>query len=176
MPRTPMSRRREKIGLESILIVKKDVFAAPLRKRSIEMKLHKTMLAVSASLALFSSGMLFADQQEIGKQEFTSHCAGCHGVDGKGNGPFVEFLKTSPRSLTILAQENKGVFPYRRVYEVIDGTTPVAGHGTRDMPVWGERYAAEIVGEYGEYDTAHPQTVRCRILELVFFLSTLQER
>ena len=140
------------------------------------MKLQKTILAVSAIFAVVSSGMLLAEQPEIGKQEFTSHCAGCHGIDGKGNGPFVEFLKTSPGSLTTLAQRNEGVFPYRRVYEVIDGTSQVAGHGTRDMPVWGERYAAEIIGEHGEFGTAHPQTVRCRILELVFFLSTLQER
>lgn len=140
------------------------------------MRFQKTILAISASFALCVSGMLLAEQPEIGKQEFTSHCAGCHGVDGKGNGPFVEFLKTSPRSLTILAQENQGVFPYRGVYEIIDGTSLVAGHGTRDMPVWGERYAAEIIREHGEFGAAHPQTVRCRILELVFFLSTLQER
>jgi hypothetical protein len=43
-----------------------------------------------------------------------------------------------------LAQENQGVFPYRRVYEIIDGTSQVAGHGTRDMPVWGERQGYRI--------------------------------
>jgi mono/diheme cytochrome c family protein len=140
------------------------------------MKYQTRILAISAFFALLSSGPLPAEQLQIGENEFKSHCAGCHGLDGKGNGPFVEFLKTSPRSLTTLAKENNGIFPSRRVYEVIDGTSQIPGHGTRDMPVWGERYATEIVREHGEFGTAHPRTVRCRILELVFFLSTLQER
>ena len=140
------------------------------------MKYQTTILTISALFAVLTSGPLLAEQPQIGANEFQSHCAGCHGVDGKGNGPFVEFLRTSPRSLTRLAKENQGIFPFRRVYEVIDGTSQVPGHGTRDMPVWGERYATEIVREYGEFGTAHPRTVRCRIFELVFFLATLQER
>jgi mono/diheme cytochrome c family protein len=133
-------------------------------------------LPVLAFSAIIAAGPLLAEQPDIGEGEFKTHCAGCHGLDGKGNGPFVEFLKASPRSLSTLAKENNGVFPYRRVYDVIDGTSQVPGHGTRDMPVWGERYAADIIKDHGEFGTQHPRTVRCRILELVFFLSTLQER
>jgi len=140
------------------------------------MKYQTKQRAFAALFAVLASGPLLAEQPQIGESEFKSYCAGCHGLDGKGNGPFVEFLKTSPRSLTTLAQENQGVFPFHRIYEVIDGTGQMPAHGTRDMPVWGERYATEIVSQYGEFGTAHPQTVRCRILELVFFLSTLQER
>jgi hypothetical protein len=87
----------------------------------------------------------------------------------------VEFLKTKPPSLTRLAKESQGVFPFQRVYRVIDGNEQISGHGTQDMPVWGDRYAADIIHDYGEFGTAHPQTVRCRILELVFYLATLQE-
>jgi hypothetical protein len=44
------------------------------------------------------------------------------------------------------------------------------------MPIWGERYAMDIIRDYGEFDKEHPQTVRCRILEVVLFLATLQEK
>ena len=139
------------------------------------MKNRKKILVLSALFTLFASGPLFAEQNQIGATEFKSHCAGCHGLDGKGNGPFVEFLTTKPRSLTSLAKENQGVFPFKRVYQVIDGTREIGAHGTKDMPIWGDRYAADIIRQYGEFDTDHPQTVRCRILELVFFLATMQE-
>jgi mono/diheme cytochrome c family protein len=125
---------------------------------------------------LLVSGAALADQSEIGEREFRSHCAGCHGLDGRGNGPFVEFLTTKPPSLTTIAQLNQGVFPFRRIYEIIDGTEQIGAHGSKDMPVWGERYAMEIIDQYGEFGTRHPSTVRCRILELVFYLATLQER
>jgi len=136
--------------------------------------LHK-ILVFSALFALSVSGPLLAEQPRIGEMEFKSHCAGCHGLDGKGNGPFVEFLTAKPRSITTLAKENQGVFPFQRVYRVIDGTQQIGAHGTKEMPIWGDRYAAEIIRQYGEFDTEHPQTVRCRILELVFFLATMQE-
>jgi len=38
-----------------------------------------------------------------------------------------------------------------------------------------DRYAAEIIRQYDELGTEHPQTVRCRILELVFYLATIQK-
>ena len=139
------------------------------------MKNPTKVLVFSTLLASFASAPLLAEQPQIGEAEFKSHCAGCHGLDGKGNGPFVEFLTTQPRSLTILAKENQGVFPFQRVYRVIDGTQLIGAHGTKEMPIWGDRYATDIIRQYGEFDTDHPQTVRCRILELVFFLATMQE-
>ena len=140
------------------------------------MKNRNKFLVLSALFALFTSASLTAAEIPIGEREFKSYCGGCHGLDGKGNGPLVEFLTVKPKSLTTLAEENQGVFPFRRVYEVIDGTYQIGAHGTRDMPVWGERYAMDIIRDYGEFGAEHPQTVRCRILEVVFFLATQQER
>ena len=139
------------------------------------MKNLRHILALTSLLAFLIPGLISAEQTQIGEREYRSHCAGCHGPDGEGSGPFVEFLKSAPPSLTSLAQDNQGVFPFRRIYEVINGTQMIGGHGTRDMPVWGERYAAEIISDVGEYGSEHPQTVRCRILELLFFLTTLQK-
>ncbi len=140
------------------------------------MKNQNRTLVLSALFTMFTSGALFAEQIQIGEREFKSHCAGCHGLDGMGNGPFVEFLTKKPSTLTNLAQKNQGVFPYRQVYEIIDGRYQIGAHGTRDMPIWGERYGMEIIRQYGEFGTEHPQTSHCRILELMFFLATIQEQ
>jgi hypothetical protein len=140
------------------------------------MKSLQLILVLLLMHMLFLTGTALAGQSEIGGREFRSHGAGSHGLDGKGNGPFVEFLTTEPPSLTTTAKLNQGVFPFRRIYEIIDGTEQIAAHGTKDMPVWGERYAMEIIDQYGEFGARHPNTVRCRILEPVFYLATLQER
>ena len=52
----------------------------------------------------------------------------------------MKSLIKPPADLTRLAEDNNGVFPFARVYDVIDGRFEVATHGTRDMPVWGEVY------------------------------------
>ena len=35
---------------------------------------------------------------------------------------------------------NNGVFPTNAVYETIDGLKTIPAHGTREMPIWGERF------------------------------------
>jgi hypothetical protein len=78
--------------------------------------------------------------------------------------------------ITTLAQRNKGVFPFARVYEVIDGTQLVKAHGPREMPIWGADYKIEGA-EYHmllllPYD---PEVyVRTRILALVEYMYRLQ--
>jgi len=139
------------------------------------MPIRTEILAQSALLAVFAQGGALAEQSSVGEAELKSHCAGCHGLDGEGNGPFVDLPKAKPPSLTHLSRASRGVFPFQSVYQVIDGTRQISGHGTKDMPVWGDRYAAEIIRQYGELGTEHPQTGRCRILELVFYLATIQK-
>jgi mono/diheme cytochrome c family protein len=80
---------------------------------------------------------------DIGKQEYEANCVVCHGAKGKGDGPFNEFLKVRTPDLTVLSKNNGGLFPVNRVLEVIDGrTNQVKGHGTREMPIWGDVYNA----------------------------------
>src|SRR5579864_3503364 len=62
-----------------------------------------------------------AQDIDVGKMEYQSSCAACHGIDAKGNGPVSKDLKTRPTDLTVLAKNNNGVFPYNAVYEIIDG-------------------------------------------------------
>ena len=82
-----------------------------------------------------------------------------------------------PSDLTRLSEANNGVFPISRVHEIIDGRMERAIHGTRDMPVWGDRYMQEMTSRESrdfvskEWNEA---IVRRRILALVEYISTLQ--
>jgi hypothetical protein len=47
-------------------------------------------------------------------------------------------LKMAPPDLTHIAMRNGGRFPRQRVEQVLSGEAAVeAGHGTREMPLWG---------------------------------------
>jgi mono/diheme cytochrome c family protein len=69
---------------------------------------------------------------------YKAYCAVCHGTDGKGGGPMSNSLKVKPLDLTHIAARNRGAFPLARVEKIIASEEPIpAGHGTREMPVWG---------------------------------------
>jgi len=129
------------------------------------------------------SGNGFAEEDVIGAEEYRISCLSCHGVGGKGDGPMAQFLTIKPTDLTQLANNNGGQypdlkagrFPFQRVFQVIDGRTVVAGHGDRAMPVWGDRYLMEKSGKYGPYFGAYEAVVRGRILELVYYIQSLQQ-
>ena len=73
-----------------------------------------------------------------GPDLYKAYCAVCHGSDAKGNGPLAKWLRTAPADLTRIASRNGGSFPLARVQGVISGAESMsAGHGTREMPVWG---------------------------------------
>jgi mono/diheme cytochrome c family protein len=112
---------------------------------------------------------------DIGKWEYTLSCAVCHGDSGKGDGRLVEYLKKPPTDLTKIQKNNKGVFPFDRLYDVIDGREAVGPHGTREMPIWGRDYSQEA-GEY--FGSATPKGiesfVRGRIIALIGYIYTLQ--
>lgn len=69
---------------------------------------------------------------------YKAYCAVCHGSDGKGGGPMIQWLKVPPPDLTHISARNGGTFPLARIERIISGDEPVpAGHGTREMPLWG---------------------------------------
>ena len=115
---------------------------------------------------------------DIGKQEYHDSCAACHGASGKGNGPLAAILKPKVPDLTILQKNNHGVFPFARVYEVIDGRREVAAHGPRDMPVWGESFGIEAAESSAGY--AVPEELssfaRGRIIACIGYIYGLQEK
>ena len=112
---------------------------------------------------------------DLGKREFESNCASCHGVNGKGGGYAVEWLRKGPTDLTTLTKRNGGVFPVSRMYEMIEGGNGPS-HGARDMPVWGQDYRIRA-GEYYVDMPYDPEAfVRSRILALIEYINRLQEK
>jgi mono/diheme cytochrome c family protein len=63
---------------------------------------------------------------------YTRHCASCHGLAGKGDGPVAGALSPPPTDLT------KADLSLPELMKVIDGRRTVRAHGTAAMPVWGE--------------------------------------
>ncbi|MGW8228686.1 MAG: c-type cytochrome [Gammaproteobacteria bacterium] len=134
-----------------------------------------------AGLVLLTTGSAaFAQEdmgtQSIGKMEFQKNCAACHGKGGKGDGPLVEFLKQTPPDLTLLSKHNGGVYPQAKVYDWIRDAKKVRAHGTDEMPIWGDRYSKEIIEYYGPDYTGPGSSVQQRILELVFYIGTIQQK
>lgn len=130
-------------------------------------------LVVSATLACVMASTAVAQQKaDIGKREFDSKCAVCHGKDAKGSGPYAEQLKRSLPDLTTLARRNGGVFPVTRTYEIIEGAG--AGHGTRDMPVWGLDYTIQATEQLPDLPYNQALYVRTRIMALLEYLNQLQ--
>lgn len=115
---------------------------------------------------------------DIGKVEYQSQCAVCHGELGKGDGSFNVMLKKQASDLTVLSKNNGGVFPFNRMYEVISGAADVAGHGPRNMPIWGNYYkyqaSRELSASASQADLR--AYARARILALVEYISTLQAK
>ena len=73
-----------------------------------------------------------------GVDTYGYYCAGCHGRDGRGDGPVAGSLKTPMPDLSTIATRNGGGFPRDRVRAaVVNAERPVAAHGTGEMPVWG---------------------------------------
>jgi mono/diheme cytochrome c family protein len=113
---------------------------------------------------------------DMGKQEYVNSCAVCHGVDGKAQTQVMDILKVAPPNLRQLSKKNGGVFPMARVYETIDGRVDVKSHGTRDMPIWGQRYSSEATPMYDDYQFNAEVAARARILGLVDYLYRMQDK
>jgi mono/diheme cytochrome c family protein len=105
--------------------------------------LMKYLLA--AGILSWLSTFGFTQGQDVGRIEFDSNCASCHGKSGKGDGPVGEALRTAPSDLTVLAKNNDGVFPTEVLYLVIDGRRTLRAHGNYEMPVWGARLSRERI-------------------------------
>lgn len=136
--------------------------------------MNKHIALIGIGAAALAIGLPAAAQtgKDMGKREYDSNCASCHGTDGKGNGPYVELLKKSPPDLTTLAKRNGGVFPVTAAYAVIEGGG--RGHGSSDMPVWGQDYKVQA-GEYYVDVPYNPEVfVRTRILSLIEYLNRIQ--
>ena len=137
----------------------------------------RTILVFGCAI-YFAAASALAAEEGVGVREFKENCAICHGVTGKGDGPLTEFLKAPLPNLRVLSKNNDGVFPFERVYQIIDGRDQLKAHGPKDMPVWGNKYnkeAAEYYHEYyGKYDSE--AFIQGKILALVVYIHSLQDK
>ena len=85
-------------------------------------------LVIAAALGVGLGTAIAQPKVDVGKREYDSNCASCHGARGKGDGPNKPFLTKSPSDLTVLAKNNGGVMPVARMYEVIEGGRDVPLH------------------------------------------------
>ena len=113
------------------------------------------------------------DVLHYGPVEYEISCLPCHGVDGRGDGPLAPHLAVAPPDLTGIAAANGGVFPSLRVLQIIDGRALVSAHGSRDMPVWGDRYRAQVPDDQELIDIE--REALARLAALVRYLESLQE-
>ena len=132
---------------------------------------YALLLAISL---LATSGSSRAEQKlppmaGAGREEFTTYCTPCHGLSGIGDGVAAPALKKPPADLTRIAARRGGRFPDDEVAAVIDGRSDVVAHGTRDMPIWGERFGDDAT----DPDEREPLT-QGRVALLIAYLKSIQ--
>jgi mono/diheme cytochrome c family protein len=110
------------------------------------------------------------DVRNLGRKFFVQYCSSCHGMEGRGNGPVAPVLSPPPSDLTRIAQRRGGQSPPAEIAAYIDGREEVRAHGSRTMPVWGERFGEQVGGgSLGE------EVVRGNLLVLINYLQSIQQ-
>jgi mono/diheme cytochrome c family protein len=128
------------------------------------------LLILLAMIAGRSGAAMAQNSDGAGRQLFERHCSACHGMDGRGGGPVAAALRTPPADLTQIAKRRGGAFPVAEIAAYIDGRAEVRAHGSRDMPVWGERFSEQVGGgSLGE------EVLRGNLLVLMQYLQSLQQ-
>lgn len=110
-----------------------------------------------------------AQDPDYGATLYRQYCASCHGEHAKGNGPLASVLTVTPTDLRTITARHQGDFPRDLLGRIIGGDEVIAAHGTRVMPIWGERLQDDVLGTVSK-----PAVARGRIGFLVDYLETLQ--
>lgn len=135
-----------------------------------------TLASIGVSpISLATDGL--AEKLDIGKRKYESVCAVCHGLNGKGDdSPLKPLLAKPVPNLTVPAKNNHGVFPFDRVYRIIDGRQEVKSHGPRNMPVWGSSFNNQTSLYFENYPPQVGESAtRGRIPALTEYLYRLRE-
>jgi mono/diheme cytochrome c family protein len=130
-----------------------------------------------AAFAMFSAAGISRAQSapSTARKDFVLHCADCHGVDAKGNGPAVQVIPGfKPVDLTVLSRNHGGQFPREEVQDIIDGRKRLPGHydSDTDMPLWGLTFQPE--GR--EFSKDAEEKVKARISGLTDYIESIQQK
>jgi len=126
---------------------------------------------------VFGAGALAAEPAydpvlaEMGAEAYPRYCGSCHGLRGEGDGPSAGALRTRPADLTRIAARRGGSFPAGEIARFIDGRFELAAHGSREMPVWGERF-----GEGIPESSVAEEITRGKVAVLVEYLKSIQRK
>src|SRR5262249_24668078 len=101
-----------------------------------------------------------------GVDTFKAYCASCHGPNAKGDGPAAKALSKAPADLTTIAKRHGGNFSIADVENTIRGTSEMAAHGSREMPIWGP-----VFDSISSNDKA---IVQLKVTNLVTYLKSIQ--
>jgi len=139
------------------------------------------MRYIGLAILTFSVGVVFtayASAQSktranlaAGKGLYHQHCSTCHGNDGKGSGTMYDpnsadkSRRVPPADLTVMSQQNAGKFPEDRVREAIYNKKQIPGHGTPDMPAWGNVFYNQKSNQKG---------LEARVRDLTAYIESLQ--
>ena len=106
-----------------------------------------------------------------GRATYLRYCGACHGPKGEGDGVAAIGLTPKPANLTGIAARNGGQFPAAQVAARIDGSQPLAVHGSSEMPVWGELLRAEESPDVNTH-----AAVRGKLMLLTEYLRSIQAK
>jgi mono/diheme cytochrome c family protein len=132
------------------------------------------LIWVSAQFAGAQVEMGPGGRMITGVGQYRTHCAQCHGIDGKGDGPVAPALKTPPSDLTLLSKNNGGTFPEEKVLETINGVGNLNAHGSADMPAWGLDLRTSTASGSGGYFT--PAQVKRKIKLIADYIQSIQQK
>lgn len=112
----------------------------------------------------------------LGKSTYGALCAGCHGEEAKGGGTVGELFTVQPPDLTKISERaEREVFPFADVYEVITLGMEAPGHGSSQMPVWGDYFLADAMKDRGISTSEAIFIAAGRALSLAHYLESIQE-
>lgn len=75
-----------------------------------------------------------------GKITYERYCVSCHGPEGRADGPLARDLAVTVPDLTTMAARNGGTYPFARVKAIVTHGETLRGHGSEDMPAWGDAF------------------------------------
>lgn len=75
-----------------------------------------------------------------GQITYVRYCVSCHGEAARGDGPLAKDMRVRVPNLTDLSSRHAGSYPFDQVTAIIRSGKIVRGHGTLDMPAWGDAF------------------------------------
>jgi mono/diheme cytochrome c family protein len=105
--------------------------------------MRQATLLACAVLAASGAQAAAADKRDAaaaarGKVTYVRYCVSCHGAEGRGDGPLARDLAVPVPDLTTAFKSD--TFPLERVKQVITFGEQRRGHGSADMPAWGDAF------------------------------------